>query len=102
MEQIPHAALFAAPHPASTAAHVALAATVNAAQEHGAGPLLRIVLVVLLVGAALMAWFLLRGYRGAGDPDDGGEQDQVGDARGGEARSGEHHAEDRRGPSSRS
>ncbi|MFE3828747.1 hypothetical protein [Streptomyces sp. NPDC059092] len=31
--------------------------------QQGAGNTLRIVLVVLLVGAALLAWFLLRGYR---------------------------------------
>ncbi|MEU0671618.1 hypothetical protein ABZ330_01770 [Streptomyces sp. NPDC006172] len=35
----------------------------DAAQRQGPGDLLRIVLVVMLVGCALTAWFLLRGYR---------------------------------------
>ncbi|MEU8627881.1 hypothetical protein [Streptomyces sp. NPDC048669] len=34
-----------------------------ASEEQGPGNTLRIVLLVSLVGAALMAWFLLRGYR---------------------------------------
>ncbi|WP_255951916.1 hypothetical protein [Streptomyces odontomachi] len=75
-----------------------LAGVVSAAEQQGPGPLLRIVLVVLLVGAALMAWFLLRGYRDAGDPEDGG-QEGPGGAGGGreEADSGKHHAGDRGG-----
>jgi hypothetical protein len=35
----------------------------SAAEQHGAGNLLRVVLVVMVVGCALTAWFLLRGYR---------------------------------------
>ncbi|MBB5932999.1 hypothetical protein [Streptomyces zagrosensis] len=37
--------------------------------DDGAGPLLRIVIVVAVVGAALLAWFLLRGYGGDGGQD---------------------------------
>ncbi|MEU1122666.1 hypothetical protein ABZ371_03560 [Streptomyces sp. NPDC005899] len=32
-------------------------------EDQGPGDTLRIVLLVSLVGAALLAWFLLRGYR---------------------------------------
>ncbi|MBC3983768.1 hypothetical protein [Streptomyces buecherae] len=35
----------------------------------GAGPVLRTVIVVGVVGAVLLAWFLLRGYRGQGGQD---------------------------------
>ncbi|CAL9442873.1 hypothetical protein [Streptomyces sp. enrichment culture] len=45
-------------HPA--AAWPALAA--GAAEQQGAGNLLRVVLVVMVVGCVLTAWFLLRGY----------------------------------------
>ena len=41
----------------------ALAAVTSAAEKQGAGSLLRIVLVVMLIGVALTAWFLLRGYK---------------------------------------
>ncbi|MET7364660.1 hypothetical protein ABZS61_02325 [Streptomyces sp. NPDC005566] len=34
-----------------------------ASEDQGPGDTLRIVLLVSLVGAALLAWFLLRGYR---------------------------------------
>ncbi len=34
-----------------------------AAQHQGAGDLLRIVLVVMVVGCVLTGWFLLRGYK---------------------------------------
>jgi hypothetical protein len=34
-----------------------------AASDQGPGNLLRIVLVVAVLGAAFMAWFLLRGYK---------------------------------------
>ncbi|MFH8799585.1 hypothetical protein ACH4F6_08320 [Streptomyces sp. NPDC017936] len=40
-----------------------LAQTADAAQQQGAGNLLRIVLIVMLLGCALTAWFLLRGYK---------------------------------------
>jgi hypothetical protein len=35
----------------------------TAADQQGAGDLLRIVLIVSVVGIVLLAWFLLRGYR---------------------------------------
>ncbi|WP_020136207.1 hypothetical protein [Streptomyces sp. 351MFTsu5.1] len=35
----------------------------GAAEQQGAGNLLRIVLVVMFVGCAFTAWFLLRGYK---------------------------------------
>ena len=35
----------------------------SAAERQGPGDLLRIVLVVMVVGCVLTAWFLLRGYR---------------------------------------
>ncbi|MGW0709611.1 hypothetical protein ACWD4G_27265 [Streptomyces sp. NPDC002643] len=38
-------------------------ATDAAAKEQGAGNLLRVVLVVMILGSVLMAWFLLRGYK---------------------------------------
>ncbi|MFJ1746298.1 MULTISPECIES: hypothetical protein [unclassified Streptomyces] len=34
-----------------------------ASNQEGPGNTVRIVLVVSLIGAALLAWFLLRGYR---------------------------------------
>ncbi|MFJ5075844.1 hypothetical protein ACIP8Z_14730 [Streptomyces sp. NPDC088553] len=50
-----------------------------AAAQAGPGDTLRIVLLVSIVGGALLAWFLLRGYRtddsgdaGTGDGTDGG------------------------------
>ncbi|WP_037675644.1 hypothetical protein [Streptomyces griseus] len=35
----------------------------SAAQQQGPGNLLRVVLLVMIVGCALTAWFLLRGYK---------------------------------------
>lgn len=35
----------------------------SVAQQQGGGPLLRIVLIVMVVGCVLTAWFLLRGYK---------------------------------------
>jgi hypothetical protein len=35
----------------------------SAAQQQGAGNLLRVVLIVMVVGCVLTAWFLLRGYK---------------------------------------
>ncbi|MFI6639754.1 hypothetical protein [Streptomyces sp. NPDC050504] len=52
------------------------AAAGPAADQQGPGDTLRIVLLASLVGAALLAWFLLRGYRngddhsGDNDPND--------------------------------
>jgi hypothetical protein len=34
-----------------------------AAKEQGAGNLLRVVLIVMVLGSVLTAWFLLRGYK---------------------------------------
>ncbi|MFF8836783.1 hypothetical protein [Streptomyces sp. NPDC015130] len=42
------------------------AALLAAAAQEGPGDTLRIVLLASLVGAALLAWFLLRGYRSDG------------------------------------
>ncbi|MDG9690724.1 hypothetical protein QC281_11450 [Streptomyces sp. DH17] len=39
-----------------------LAAVATAAEQQGPGNLLRIVLIVMVVGCVLTAWFLLRGY----------------------------------------
>ncbi|MDV9193293.1 hypothetical protein R6L23_34650 [Streptomyces sp. SR27] len=41
----------------------AAAALLAAAAQQGPGNTLRIVLLVSIVGGALLAWFLLRGYR---------------------------------------
>jgi len=35
----------------------------DAADKQGPGNLLRIVLIVMVVGAVLLGWFLLRGYK---------------------------------------
>ncbi|MET7853719.1 hypothetical protein AB0D78_09630 [Streptomyces avermitilis] len=35
----------------------------SAAERQGSGSLLRVVLVVMVVGCVLTAWFLLRGYK---------------------------------------
>lgn len=40
-----------------------LAGAATAAEQQGPGNLLRIVLIVMVVGCVLTAWFLLRGYR---------------------------------------
>jgi hypothetical protein len=40
-----------------------LAAAANAAEQQGVGNLLRVVLIVMVVGCVLTAWFLLRGYK---------------------------------------
>ncbi|WP_187369922.1 hypothetical protein [Streptomyces boluensis] len=51
-------------------AHTALLAAAElAAKEQGPGNVLRIVLAVALVGSALLAWLLLRGYRRDADDD---------------------------------
>lgn len=41
-----------------------------ASEEQGLGGTFRVVLIAALVGAALLAWLLLRGYRGNGDDGD--------------------------------
>ena len=40
-----------------------LTGAASAAEHQGAGNLLRVVLVVMILGCALTAWFLLRGYK---------------------------------------
>ncbi|MFE4669939.1 hypothetical protein ACFRI7_23950 [Streptomyces sp. NPDC056716] len=35
----------------------------SAAEQQGAGNLLRVVLIVMVVGCVLTAWILLRGYK---------------------------------------
>ncbi|MGW5635691.1 hypothetical protein [Streptomyces sp. NPDC003832] len=35
----------------------------RAAETQGAGNLIRVILVVMLLGSVLTAWFLLRGYK---------------------------------------
>ncbi|MBQ0830758.1 hypothetical protein [Streptomyces tagetis] len=42
---------------------VRLAQAVTAAEPQGPGNMLRIILLVMIVGCALTAWFLLRGYK---------------------------------------
>ncbi|MGW1889077.1 hypothetical protein ACWCP6_02300 [Streptomyces sp. NPDC002004] len=49
-----------------------LLAVTAAAAKQGPGNLLRVVLVVMIVGVVFAAWFLLRGYRGAGRDGQGG------------------------------
>ncbi|MFJ2057496.1 hypothetical protein ACIOMM_16290 [Streptomyces sp. NPDC087908] len=52
------------------------AALLAAAAQEGPGDTLRIVLLVSLVGGALLAWFLLRGYR-TDDTEDAGTADRA-------------------------
>ncbi|MYR45416.1 hypothetical protein GTW67_26045 [Streptomyces sp. SID5910] len=40
-----------------------LAEAATAAEQQGAGNLLRVVLIVMVLGCVLTAWFLLRGYK---------------------------------------
>jgi hypothetical protein len=40
-----------------------LAEATSAAQHQGPGNLLRVVLIVMVLGCVLTAWFLLRGYK---------------------------------------
>lgn len=61
-----------------------------AAKEQGAGNLLRVVLIVMVVGCVLMAWFLLRGYKQGADADRPGDT-----AEGGESRPGGGEQDDR-------
>ncbi|MFE9673291.1 hypothetical protein ACFYO5_04060 [Streptomyces sp. NPDC006259] len=39
-----------------------IAQAADAAQRQGSGDLLRVVLIVMVLGCVLTAWFLLRGY----------------------------------------
>ncbi|GAA2801146.1 hypothetical protein [Streptomyces showdoensis] len=54
---------------ATTAVTTLLAAT----EQQGPGDTLRIVLLVSIVGGALLAWFLLRGYGSGADDAQGAE-----------------------------
>ncbi|MFK0226762.1 hypothetical protein ACIQUL_13475 [Streptomyces sp. NPDC090303] len=49
-----------------------------AAEQQGLGDTLRILLLASIVGGALLAWFLLRGYRA--DDRDGGDGEAGRDA----------------------
>ncbi|MBP0458438.1 MULTISPECIES: hypothetical protein [Streptomyces] len=49
-----------------------LAAALATAGQQGAGTVLRVVIVVMVLGAVFLAWFLLRGY---GDNGDNGGND---------------------------
>ncbi|MEU6380233.1 hypothetical protein [Streptomyces sp. NPDC046909] len=40
-----------------------LTGAASAAEQQGSGYLLRVVLVVMVLGCVLTAWFLLRGYK---------------------------------------
>lgn len=70
------------------AAHRVTEAAAQAAGQQGPGNLLRIVLIVMVVGCVLVAWFLLRGYRqgneaegrtGEAEARSGGAEDDRGD-----------------------
>lgn len=65
-------------------ATTAVTALLAAAEQQGPGNTLRIVLLVSLVGGALLAWFLLRGYGNNGQRDetaeDGPAEKSTGDA----------------------
>ncbi|MFF2776633.1 hypothetical protein ACFVU3_17175 [Streptomyces sp. NPDC058052] len=95
--------------PDTAAAHAALTGIAAAAQQ-GPGDTLRIVLLVSMVGGALLAWFLLRGY-GGGSTDgtadgttDGtadGRTDEPADADGTPGRTGGETPDRPVGPSAR-
>ncbi|WP_055603686.1 hypothetical protein [Streptomyces aureus] len=59
------------------------AALLAAAAQQGPGDTLRIVLLVSIVGGALLAWFLLRGYRTDDSGDAGTGEGAVGGSDGG-------------------
>ncbi|MET8969071.1 hypothetical protein [Streptomyces hydrogenans] len=52
-----------------TAAATAALTGIAAAAQQGPGDTLRIVLLISMVGGALLAWFLLRGYRSGESAD---------------------------------
>ncbi|MWA11084.1 hypothetical protein [Streptomyces sp. BA2] len=70
----------------AAAHHWVTEAAALAAKEQGAGNLLRVVLIVMVVGCVLAAWFLLRGYRQGADADPGTRPGDT--AEGGESRPG--------------
>ncbi|MFF9338305.1 MULTISPECIES: hypothetical protein [unclassified Streptomyces] len=66
-----------------TAAATAALTEIAAAAQQGPGDTLRIVLLVSMIGGALLAWFLLRGYRSgesADRPADAPARGESGDA----------------------
>ncbi|MER5203929.1 hypothetical protein [Streptomyces sp. NPDC002825] len=63
----------------------AAAALLATAAQQGPGDTLRILLLVSIVGGALLAWFLLRGYR-SDDTDGEGTTGGTGTAGGTDAR----------------
>ncbi|MFG2646963.1 hypothetical protein [Streptomyces sp. NPDC048436] len=72
------------------AAHWVTEAAAVAAKEQGAGNLLRVVLIVMVVGCVLVAWFLLRGYRQGADAEETpGERGEETPGGGGEETPGE-------------
>ncbi|MFD4480684.1 hypothetical protein ACFWPU_31845 [Streptomyces sp. NPDC058471] len=65
----------------AAAHHWVTEAAALAAKEQGAGNLLRVVLIVMVVGCVLVAWFLLRGYRQGADAERGsGDAESTGKA----------------------
>ncbi|MGW7083688.1 hypothetical protein ACWGH2_09335 [Streptomyces sp. NPDC054871] len=74
----------------AAAHHWVTEAAALAAKEQGAGNLLRVVLIVMVVGCVLVAWFLLRGYRQGAGADRPGDS-----AEGGESRPGGGEEDDR-------
>ncbi|GHC42350.1 hypothetical protein [Streptomyces flavofungini] len=74
----------------------ALTVAAHAAEKQGAGNLLRVVLIVMVVGCVLVAWLLLRGYRqgnaqepGDGSRDAGGGSGNAGDGAVGSGNAGD-------------
>ncbi|MGW5738832.1 MULTISPECIES: hypothetical protein [Streptomyces] len=67
-----------------------------AAKEQGAGNLLRVVLIVMVVGCVLVAWFLLRGYRQGAQTAErpAGDADRPGKDAENLAKDAEHPAKD--------
>lgn len=76
----------------------ALTVAAHAAEKQGAGNLLRVVLIVMVVGCVLVAWLLLRGYRQGNAPAPGDGSRDAGEGSGdGAAGSGDGEAGSRGG-----
>ncbi|GGV33095.1 hypothetical protein GCM10010277_17990 [Streptomyces longisporoflavus] len=69
----------------AAAHHWVTEAAALAAKEQGAGNLLRVVLIVMVVGCVLVAWFLLRGYRQGADTGRSADTAEAGEDRPAEA-----------------